>query len=140
MISRAASLVFKLVYRQVENFHSKASFWVIITSFGYCKIVTVLDSLNRINKKKNAKSISTFDFSTLYTKIPHDKLIKELSEVIDFVFDAGNSKYIAISKNDKAYWSKTKPKSSVFFTHNSLKIAIKHLIKNCFFRAGDTVR
>ena len=91
------------------------------------------------NKKKKAKSISTFDFSTLYTKIPHDKLIKELSEVIDFVFDAGNCKYIAISKNEKAYWSKTKPKSSVSFTQNSLKTAMKHLIKNCFFKAGDIV-
>ena len=99
----------------------------------------VLDSLNRINKKKNAKSISTFDFSTLYTKIPHDKLIKELSEVIDFVFDAGNCKYIAISKSDKAYWSKTKPKSSVSFSQSSLKTAVKHLIKNCFFKAGDIV-
>ena len=44
-----------------------------------------------VNKKKNAKVISTFDFSTLYTKIPHDKVqIKELSEVIDFVFAAGS--------------------------------------------------
>ena len=99
----------------------------------------VLESLNRINKKKNAKSISTFDFSTLYTKIPHDKLIKELAEVIDFVFDAGSSKYIAISQNDKAYWSRTKPKSSISFSRSSLKTAVKHLIKNCFFKAGNVV-
>ena len=99
----------------------------------------VLESINRINKKKNAKSISTFDFSTLYTKIPHDKLIKELSEVIDFVFNCGSCKFIAISQKEHAYWSKTKPKSSVSFTKNSLKTTMKYSIKNCFFKAGDTV-
>ena len=99
----------------------------------------VLESIDRINKNRNAKSISTFDFSTLYTKIPHDKLIKELSEVIDFVFDAGNCKYIAISKNGNAYWSKNKPKSSISYSKNSLKLTVKHLIKCCFFKAGNTV-
>ena len=29
--------------------------------------------LTKSKKEKNAKQISTFDFSTLYTKIPHDK-------------------------------------------------------------------
>ncbi len=140
LISRSVSLVFKLIYQQVENFHTKAKFLSNYNKFWVLQNCDpVLDSLNRINKRKNAKSISTFDFSTLYTKIPHDKLIKELTEVIDFVFDAGNCKYIAISKHEKAYWSKTKPKSSVSFTQNSLKTAMKHLIKNCFFKAGDIV-
>ena len=98
-----------------------------------------MESLTKINKKQNAKSISTFDFSTLYTKIPHDKLIKELNEIIDFVFEAGNSKFIAISKNQKAFWIKNKPKSLVSFSKNSLKIAMKHLIENCYFKAGSTI-
>ena len=80
-----------------------------------------------------------FDYSTLYTKIPHDKQIKEISDVIDFVFDAGNFKFIAISKNDKVYWCKVKPKSSVSFSKSSLKTAVKHLVKNCYFKVGDTV-
>ena len=29
----------------------------------------------KLNKRKTAKQISTFDFSTLYAKIPHDKLL-----------------------------------------------------------------
>ena len=40
----------------------------------------VIADLDKINKRKKAKSISTFDFSTLYTKIPHDKLIETLEE------------------------------------------------------------
>ena len=139
-ISTAVSNVFKLIYSQVENFHKNAKFlsnynkfWVLQNSN------PVLDSLNRINKKKNAKSISTFDFSTLYTKLPHDKLIKELSEVIDFVFNAGSNQHIAISKYGKAYWTKSKPKTSVSFTRHSLKIAVKHLVQNCYFTVGNVV-
>lgn len=139
-ISKSISQVFKLIYRQVENFHTRAKFLSNYNKFWVLQNCNpVLESLNRINKKQNAKSISTFDFSTLYTKIPHDKLIKELSDVIDFVFDAGIGKFIVISKNDKAYWSRNKPKSAVCFSRNSLKTAVKHLVKNCFFMAGNTV-
>lgn len=103
-ISKAVSLVFKLIYSQVENYHLKAKFlsnynkfWVIQNSD------PILESITRKNKKNNATSISTFDFSTLYTKLPQNKLIKEMSDIIKFVFDAGSSKYIIISDYDKAY-------------------------------------
>ena len=106
-ISKAVSNAFKLIYTQVENFHKKAKFlsnynkfWVLQNSN------PVIDILNRINKRQGAKSISTYDFSTLYTKLPHNKLIKELSQVIDFVFDGGKSKYINISNYGKATWGK----------------------------------
>ena len=65
-------------------------FWVLQNS------EPILSILNNINKKKNAKSISTFDFSTLYTKLPHDKLIKSLKDIISFVFEGGDKPYIKI--------------------------------------------
>ena len=40
--------------------------------------------LNKANVKKIAKSISTFDFSTLYTTIPHKPLQQVLLEVINW--------------------------------------------------------
>ena len=45
----------------------------------------VIEILKKINKRKNAKSISTFDFSTLYTKIPHKDLIDKLSKMFSRV-------------------------------------------------------
>ena len=38
------------------------------------------------------------DFSTLYTKIPHGKLLDILYKVVDFVFKVGNRDYILINK------------------------------------------
>ena len=58
------------------------------------------------NRKKKAKSIATYYFSTLYTTLPHDKLIKRLCIVIDFVFKGGNRTYVCGSKTNVAYWGK----------------------------------
>ena len=91
----------------------------------------MISSIKKINRKKGAKSIATFDFSTLYTKLPHEKLVKELLKLIDFCFDGGNKKYIKINSWGRAYWSK-KTKDSIGFTKNSLKVAVKHLIENWY--------
>ena len=96
--------VFKLIYKQTENFHAKGKFysnynlfWVIQNSR------PVIDKLNNINNRNNAKSITTYDFSTLYTNIPHADLIMKLEKIIDIAFEGGKSRYIRVNDN-RAYW------------------------------------
>ena len=43
-------------------------FWVVDNNW------EVVAALDKISGKGKARSISTFDFSTLYTKIPHEEL------------------------------------------------------------------
>ena len=138
-ISKAVSNVFKLLYTQIENFHKNAKylknynkFWVLQNS------EPILQTLKHINKKKNAKSISTYDFSTLYTKLPHDKLLDSLFSIIDFTFNGGNKNFIRLDKNGKAFWGK-KVKGSLGFSKPSLKRAVSHLIQNCYFNVGNVV-
>ena len=102
-LSKAASNVFKLIYSQIENFHRESKllsnynkFWVLQN------IDPVTENIDIVNRKKKAKSVTTYDFSTLYTTLPHDKLIKRFCNVIDFVFEGRNRKYIYISKNNVA--------------------------------------
>ena len=76
--------------------------------------------------------ISTSNFSTLYTKIPHDKLLDILSKVIDFVFKGGTRDYIIINKQVCASWSSKKRGHLFVFTKSLLKEAIKFLLHNCF--------
>ena len=138
-ISKAVSNAFKLIFHQIENFHKKAKFLKNYNKFWILQNTEpILDIIRTINRRKGAKSISTYDFSTLYTKLPHDKLIKELCKLIDFVFEGGDKNYIRINQWGKAFWGK-KFKDSVGYTRNSLKVAVKHLIKNCFFTVGNTV-
>ena len=63
-----------------KHFSGTKTFWVIQNNS------LPLEYINKINKRKNAKQISTFDFSTLYTKIPYNKLLVILYKVVDFVF------------------------------------------------------
>ena len=104
-------------------------FWVLHN------VDPVIENINIINRKKKAKSIATYNFSTLYTTLPHDKLIKRLCNVIDFVFEGGNRTHICISKNNVAYWEKSPNTTKLLAKVHSLK----HLIQNCYFMVGNSL-
>ena len=134
-ISKSVSNAFKVILKQIENFHHKSTFysqykkyWVVQNS------LQIIADLDKINKRKKAKSISTYDFATLYTKIPHEQLIEALEESIEFAFNGGNKKFLRF--NDKyAYWSSKG--GGQHFTKESLKVAMRHLILSCYFTVGN---
>ena len=97
----------------------------------------LLECINKINKRKNSKQISTFNFSTLYKKIPHDKLLDILYKVIHFVFKGGTRDYIIINKQGWASWSSNKRGHHFVFNKSLLKEAIKFILRNCFFSIGN---
>ena len=66
-------------------------FWVVQNN------KPVINSINELNKRRKATSVSTFEFSTLYTKLPHNKLLMVLNSLINFYFDGGENKYITVN-------------------------------------------
>ena len=95
----------------------------------------LIEKLDVINTKKKAKEISTFDFSTLYTNLPHDDLLRVLNHIIDFAFDGGNRNYIGF--NDySTFWTKRK-KGKKFFSKARLKSIVDHLITSTYFEVGN---
>ena len=85
-LSKDITWIFKLFYEKVERY-TKGKVWSGIKTFwtiqnGY----PVISSIAKLNKYKAKKSMSTFDFSTLYTKIPNDKLLYVSNEITDFAF------------------------------------------------------
>ena len=135
-LSKSISNVFKLIFEQVKNFHLNSKFhsglnlfWVIQNS------KSVKEKLDVINTRKRAKCISTFDFSTLYTKIPHEDLLNTLNKIIDFVFSGGNNKYIGVNER-KAFWC-WKNVGKICFSKSSLKHAMRHLICESYFHIGN---
>ena len=137
-LSTAVSNTFKLIHRQTENFHRNSKFDANYNKFWVIQNTDpVLATLNKINGKKSAKRISCFDFSTLYTNIPHDKLLEKLNDLVDFTFKGGNRNNICFNHNGTAYWGRKAKKKC--FTKNSLKQALSHLISNCYFTVGNTV-
>ena len=117
-LTEAVSKTFKMIFAHVNSFHKKSRFysgfnrfWVVENSF------PVIEKLDNINKNSSAKSISTFDFSTLYTTLPHNLLIEVLNSIIDFVFDSGTRNRIGFS-NNSVYWT-SKAKDNLYFSKNS---------------------
>ena len=49
--------------------------------------------------QKKGRNLATYDFSNLYTSIPHDKLKEKLSHVIMKAFKGMNKKFIRVTKN-----------------------------------------
>ena len=137
-LSRIVSNTFKLIFNQIQSFHDKSKFyknynkfWVINNS------KPLIEKLDVINTRKKAKEISTFDFSTLYTKLPHDDLLRVLNSIIDFVFDGGSSKYLGFTEHS-TFWKK-KATGKQTLSRLKLKTLVKHLITNTFFVVGNLI-
>ena len=135
-ISNVVSNAFRLIFNQIQNFHQKSKFyknynrfWVINNS------KPLIDKLNVINTRKKAKEISTFDFSTLYTKLPHEDLIEVLNYHIDFVFKGGPKKYLGFCGNS-VFWKKSKSGKSTL-SRNDLKFLVRYLITNTYCIVGN---
>ena len=140
-LSRLASSIYKHIFNQVRSFHHKSTFyknynhfWVIENSD------PVIEKLTRLNKTKRARNISTYDFSTLYTKLPHDELIANLNEIVDFAFQGGNQKkdgnrkYLTV-RGTSTFWTKTKHGKNSF-TKSQIKLLTSHLIQETYFQIG----
>ena len=92
-MSKAVTKVFKLIFKKIQSFHEKShfyfdskKFWVVENS------KSVSDMFDQTNTKQNAKPLSAFDFSTLYTILPHKNLLKVLFHLNDFGFKGDSKK------------------------------------------------
>ena len=96
------------------------------------------------------KSITTYDFTNLYTSLPHGDIINSLTSLISDVFDKrikkGKASKLAIytSKKDDIIWSSAnwvhKPKTNTFyFTKETLIDSIKMQLSTTYFVFGNKV-
>ena len=90
-----------------------------------------------LTPEKKAKDISTFDFSTLYTKLPHNDLLRVLNIHIDFAFDCGTKNYLGYT-DTKVFW-KNKPSRKNTISRSQLKALVKHLITRTYFIVGNLI-
>ena len=131
--------ILKLFQNQIKSFHDKNRVWTGVSNFWIIQNNTpVVERIDKINHKKKAFSIRTFDFSTLYTKIPHHLLKGALSEIVDFCFKGGISKGVYVHKTD-AYWRKPCKDSKDPYTKEDIKSVLEYVIDNAFFQVGDKV-
>ena len=75
-IGKAITKILKVIFNNKKLYFKKVGFYSGLKYF-WCvdNHQEIVQNLERISTQNNARSVSTYDFSTLYTKIPHDKLI-----------------------------------------------------------------
>ena len=131
--------IFKVLFHHKRRYYRKAGFFTGLNNF-WCvdKSSDITDTLTRINHKVNARSVASFDFSTLYTKIPHDKLIEILSQLIDSTFNDTTRKLMSVG-NKRAYWVKGIRCKRYLYDAGTVKECLKYVIGNAFFRVGNLI-
>ena len=96
----------------------------------------VIDRIKKINKWNRAVTISTFDFATLYTKIPQKLLIDALNEVVDFTFEGGIANAVYINSFGASWRNSYDARS---YKKNDIKKALKYFIENAYFQVTEMV-
>ena len=128
-----------MFYEKVERYHTKGKVWSGIKTFWTIQnSYPVISTINKLNKRKAAKIMSTFDFSTLYTKIPHDKLLFVLNEITDFAFKGGTRDYFTVY-NSGAFWSWSKSKTGRSYCLQEIKSCLEFSRNNSFFWVGSKI-
>jgi hypothetical protein len=140
-LSNIITICLKLIYNQhkkycdaIYKYTGVNRMWIIDNS------QTVLDQINNFNNdmKYKINNINTYDFSTLYTNIPHKQLKKEINWVIEKAFYNDKKKFIYVNRfKDKATWYKTN--NSYRVSKDDLITHINFLIDNIYIDVGKNV-
>ena len=93
--------------------------------------------LNRIHKTiyfSPAKPFDSFDFSTLYTSIPHDFLKIALTSLVKETYRVRGNEFLVVDKYGKAWWSDTTSTASykTSIQEDSLIEMMEYLIDNIY--------
>lgn len=105
-------------------------FWSIKNS------AEVLDKLK--NKRFLASTVSTYDFSTLYTTLPHNLIKDKLTALIRKTFNKVNRTFLACN-TEKAFFTDDPMKYYTNWTCSEVCESLTFLLDNIFVRYGNTI-
>ena len=86
----------------------------------------------------NAKFIKTFDFKTLYTDIPQQDLINNVTKFITSIFNIKQNKYLNIYKKYASF--SDKPNKFGSFELHDFVTQVIYLISNAYIQANDEIK
>ena len=96
------------------------------------EVIDIMENMNANRKKGGRKNVNTYDFSTLYTSIPHDKLKCKMREFVLGVFAQSGKKFVNSSKNNAYLSKKRSERSDASFSKEELIDAIEMIIDNSY--------
>ena len=96
-LSKTLSKCLKLIEKQhLSMARSYSKYWGLNPMWILPNSSKVHDIIENLNRKKECRNIKTYDFTTLYTSIPHRHLKRELGWVVTEAFKKKECKFISI--------------------------------------------
>ena len=96
------------------------------------------EHLSSINEQSKSTRVTTWDFSTLYTTIPHDKLKAKMKETLQFVFKASKKDFFCVNLR-KAFLSTKEYKGYRCISPSLATLFLDYLIDNIYVEFGHTL-
>ena len=99
-LSKSITSILKLIFKQIESYNDKCRVFFRNRYFLRLFLTNepVINKIKLLNKRNKADTITTFCISTLYMKIPNNKLLKVMYDLTDFYFDGADNVYVAVTK------------------------------------------
>jgi len=95
--------------------------------------------LNKFNNLRfRASNVSTFDFSTLYTSLPHSLIKDKLTQLIKKTFSRSDNTFLACNE-EKAFFTSSKHKKFNAWTCQNVCEALNFLLNNIYTRFGELI-
>ena len=127
LVRKRQQVYYEAIYRN----SSIKGYWLIENS--------VADLVFEANSKDDITSIKTYDFSTLYTNLPHTELKERIPKLVSKSFKGLDKKYISIDRNLRAHWTNIKKRSMLLSTPWDFTKRLHFLLDNVHIQVGDHV-
>ena len=137
--TKPLSVELSLVMKCIKK-HFKAYCEQIHQRTGISPYWSVDNSLDCIKKLQNmkAKSVYTFDFSTLYTNLPLKSIEEALQQLVIKMFKNSSKHYILVNTFFKtAFWSDSPKSGYKVFTLDKVLDSLHWILYNTYVRFGD---
>ena len=136
-LSRHLLKIFQLVAKTLQvhskykcKFANTKAFWVIKNA------EDIRSDITKLNNKKKGSSVYSFDFSRLYTNIPHDLLRENIRFALEEAFKVKTGmNFIKLNKKS-ASWAKSKPKKTKikYLTCDDINDMLGYLLDNIYVK------
>ena len=133
LLTKALSSIKDLIVNFANVVYEKSGFnvfWSVKNS------LEVLDKLHAFAGIFD--SVQSFDFSTLYTTLPHILIKEKLTHLIKWAFKKSDCQFICLNSY-RSFFSNEKHKNYVNWTYFDMIMSLEFLIDNIFVRFGHSI-
>lgn len=113
----------------------------------YISVDNSMKVINNYNQNiTKIKDITAYDFSTLYTKLPHETVISNMTKLVELLFGHAKAKGINVSTTDygNAYYEKSdnnmaNTNNRIIFSKEQVISMIEFIVKESYIRVGNSI-